>query len=390
MLFDNCIKVNILFIENIYKEVVQMQTKLNRAIRYRIYPDENQQSLINRTFGCVRFIWNRMLDDSSKFLNETDVAFVPTPAKYKNEFSFLKEVDSLALCNAQINLKSAYSKYFGVKRIGCPKYKSKKHSGFSYTTNNVHNSIQIVKKTIKLPKLGVVRINKHRTPKQNWTLKSVTVERKSGKYYAVVLFEFYEDIKPVTVKSVIGLDYSSPNFYVDDKGNEANYPRFYRKTEVKLAREQRKLSKMRRFSNNYYKQKQRVAKLQEHVANQRKDFVHKLSTEIANRYDAVCVEDLDLHAQAQTLHLGKSVGDNGFGLFRNCLEYKLMERGKYFIKVDKWFASSKTCNICGYKNKDIALKDRVWTCPECKTFHHRDTNAAINIKNEGLRLLGVA
>ncbi len=367
-----------------------MQTKLNRAIKYRIYPTDEQKVLINKTFGCVRFIWNQMLADSTRFLEETDVAFVPTPAKYKSSFAFLKEVDTLALCNAQINLKSAYNNYFREKRIGFPCFKSKKRAKRIYTTNNVSNSIILGKNTIRLPKLGEVKLNKHRTPKKNWKLKSVTVEYKNNKYYTCVLFEFYEDIEPVRVNNSIGLDYSSPSFYVDANGNSPDIPKFFRRSEAKLALEQRKLSKMKRNSNNYKVQMLKVNKFQEHVANQRKDFIHKLSTEIANLYDLVCVEDLDLHAQAQSLNFGKAVGDNGFGLFRNYLEYKLKERGKYFVKVDKWFASTKTCHCCGYKNTSLTLKDRAWTCPQCGTFHNRDINAAINIKNEGLRLLTVA
>ena len=163
-----------------------MQIKLNRAIKYRIYPNSEQIELIHKTFGCVRFIWNQMLNDSSKFLAETDIAFVPTPAKYKKEFSFLKEVDSLALCNTQLDLKNAYSKYFNEKKISFPNYKSKKHSRLSYSTNNVKNSIVLNKNTIKLPKLGLVRIKKHRSPKSNWVLKGATVDCKNNKYYMFI------------------------------------------------------------------------------------------------------------------------------------------------------------------------------------------------------------
>lgn len=205
-----------------------------------------------------------------------------------------------------------------------------------------------------------------------------------------MLFEVKVNIEAVKPETAIGLDYSSPHFYIDNNGKSADYPRFYRKSEGKLAIEQRKLSKMVRGSANYRAQKQRVVKIQEHIANQRKDFIHKLSTEIANRYDVVCVEDLNLHAQAQSLNFGKAVADNGFGMFRNLLEYKLFERGKYLVKVDKFYPSTKTCHCCGCKNNDITLKDREWTCPNCNTHHDRDVNAAINIRNEGLRILGIA
>lgn len=367
-----------------------MQTELNRAIKYRMYPTEDQKTQLNKNIGCARFIWNRMLSDSAKFLNETGVAFVPTPAKYKKEFKFLKEADSLGLANSQLNLNSAYKDYFKDEKRGFPNYKSKKRSRLSYSTNNVNNSIILSKDTVKLPKVGIVKIKKHRSPKNDWVLKGATIDCKNNKYYVSVLFEVKANIETVKPETAIGLDYSSPHFYIDNNGESADYPHFYRKSEAKLALEQRKLSKMSRKSNNYKSQKLRVAKLQEHIANQRKDFIHKLSTEIANRYDVVCVEDLNLHAQAQSLNFGKAVADNGFGMFRNLLEYKLFERGKYFVKVDKFYPSTKTCHCCGYKKNDITLKDREWTCPNCNTHHNRDINAAINIKNEGLRILSIA
>lgn len=364
-----------------------MQMKFNKAIQYQMYPTDEQIHQIHQTFGCVRFVWNHMLQDSARFLSETDVAFVPTPAKYKTEYPFLKEVDSLALANAQLHLKSAYKAYFKDKKVGFPNYKSKKSNRKSYTTNLVSGNIVLGKTTLRLPKLGEVKIKKHRIPEPDWVLKGATVDYKNGKYSVSVLFEYQKDIQPVEPKEALGLDYSSPHFYVDSNGNKANYPRFYRASEAKLAKEQRKLSKMKHGSSHYEQQNRKVTHLQSHIANQRKDFQHKLSTEIANRYDVVCVEDLNLHDQAQTLHFGKAVGDNGFGQFRNMLAYKLMERGKYFVVIDKWFASTKTCRFCGYKKKNLTLKDRTWTCPACGAFHDRDTNAAINIKEEGLRML---
>ena len=361
--------------------------KLNKAIKYRMYPTDDQAVLIRKTFGCARFIWNQMLADSIRFLDETGIAFIPTPARYKQEFPFLKEVDAFALCNAQINLKSAYTRFFRDKNAGFPNYKSKKHSALSYTTNAVYNNIVLGKNTIKLPKLGLVKINKYRCPKAGWILKSATISLKNDKYYASVLFEYQADITPVEPKTSIGLDYSSPSFYVDNNGNKPNSMRFYRSLEEKLSRAQRKLSHMKNGSNNYKEQLRRVRTIQEQIANRRKDALHKLSTEIANRYDVVCLEDLDLHNMAQSLHFGKAIGDNGFGTFRSMLEYKLCERGKYIVFVDKWFPSTKTCHRCGYKNKEIALKDRVWVCPNCGSVLNRDINAAQNIKEEGLRLL---
>lgn len=178
-----------------------------------------------------------------------------------------------------------------------------------------------------------------------------------------------------------------PELYIDSNGNEPCYPRYYRQSEKQLVKEQRKLSKMQKGSNNRNKQRIKVAKLHEKVANQRKDFLHKQSRQIANAYDCVCIENLNMKSMSQTLNFGKSVADNGWGMFTTFLQYKLEEQGKQLVKVDKFFASSQTCSVCGYKNSETKnLSIRTWDCPNCGTHHDRDVNAAINIKNEGIRL----
>lgn len=369
--------------------------KLNRAIKYRAYPTEEQTVLLAKTFGCVRFVWNHMLTDAQTFLNEAGIFFIPTPAKYKKEFPFLKEIDSGALCNTQLDLKDA-NKRHREKKTGAPQLKSKRKSKMSYTTN-VHSyktkdgrtakTIALGHDTILLPKIGKVRISKHCLPKAGWTLKAATVScTRTGKYFISLLYEFEKDIQPVaaTKEKSLGLDYSSHDFYVDSNGDVANYPRFYRRAEVKLAKEQRKLSHMKFGSNNYNQQLHKVRLLQEHTANQRKNFCHTLSTAIAKQYDAVFVEDINLRGMAGSLKLGKSTNDNGFGMFRTMLEYKLTSQGKTFAKIDKWYPSSKTCSVCGLIKDDLTLADRNWTCSSCGTTHNRDHNAAINIRNVGL------
>lgn len=370
--------------------------KLNRAIKYRAYPTEGQAVLLAKTFGCVRFVWNRMLTDAQTFLNETGVFFIPTPAKYKKEFPFLKEVDSLALANTQLDLKAANKRHLDDKKVGAPQLKSKHKSKMSYTTNNqaMHckdgsfkDTIFVVGNIVHLPKVGNLKIKKHCSPKDDWRLKAATVScTRTGKYYISLLYEFGEDIQPVaaTKENSLGLDYSSHDFYVDSNGDVANYPRFYRKAETKLAKEQRKLSRMKAGSNNYNQQLQKVRLLQEHTANQRKNFCHTLSTAIAKQYDAVFVEDINLRGMAGSLKLGKSTNDNGFGMFRTMLEYKLTSQGKTFTKIDRWYPSSKTCSVCGLIKDDLTLADRSWTCSGCGTTHNRDHNAAINIRNVGL------
>ena len=247
-----------------------------------------------------------------------------------------------------------------------------------------------MKDGIKLPKLGVVNAKIHRRPKEKWKLKSATVSQSaSGKHYCSLLFEYIEELPTnidPTYNNTIGLDYSSPDFYVDDNGNSPKKERYFRVSEDKLTREQRKLSKMVHGSSNYWKQKHKVDIIHEHIANQRKDFCHKESRRIANSYDAACVEDLNLRAMAQSLKLGKSTLDNGFGMFRAFLAYKLEEQGKHLIVIDKWFPSSKTCNNCGYVNKELKLNDRIWVCPCCGDIVMRDANAGKNIKERGLDL----
>ncbi len=362
---------------------------MNKAYKFRIYPTKEQQVLFAKTFGCARFIYNKMLADKIEHYKLTGKKLSNTPAMYKSEFEWLKEVDSLALANAQLNLQTAYSNFFKNPKTGFPKFKSKHRNKKSYTTNNQKGSIALIDGYIKLPKVGLVKVKQHRQIPSDYVLKSATVSQtSSGKYYVSVLFEYENQVQQIEPQTFLGLDFSMHELYVDHNGNEPAYPRYYRQAEQKLAKEQRKLSKMQKGSNNRNKQRAKVARLHEKTANQRRDFLHKQSRQIANAYDCVCIEDLDMKAMSQSLHFGKSVADNGWGMFTTYLKYKLEEQGKQLIKVDKFFASSQTCHVCGYKNpetKDLSV--RAWDCPDCGKHHDRDVNAAINIRNEGMRLV---
>lgn len=330
-----------------------------------------------------------MLSDKIKYYEETKQKLNNTPAQYKTEFEWLKEVDSLALANAQINLQTAYNNFFRSPKVGFPKFKSKKSNRKSYTTNCVNGNIKLENNYITLPKVGKVKVKQHRIVPSEYKLKSVTVSQSpSGKYYASILFEYENQVQEIEPQTFLGLDFSMHELYKDSNGNESCYPRYYRQAEKKLAREQRKLSKMKKGSKNRNKQRIKVARLHEKVANQRKDFLHKQSRQIANVYDCVCIENLDMKAMSQGLHFGKSISDNGWGMFTTYLKYKLEDIGKQLVKVDKFFASSQICNVCGYKNSEIKdLAVRAWDCPQCSTHHDRDINAAINIRNEGMRIV---
>ena len=327
---------------------------MNRAIKYRLYPTTEQIIMFTKTFGCCRKVYNLMLSDKIESYKSTGKFASVTPAKYKEDYPYLKEVDSLALANTQLDLKAANKRHLDDKKVGTPQLKSKHKSKMSYTTNNqaMHckdgsfkDTIFVVGNIVHLPKVGNLKIKKHCSPKDNWRLKAATVScTRTGKYFISLLYEFEEDIQPVaaTKEKSLGLDYSSHDFYVDSNGDVANYPRFYRKAETKLAKEQRKLSHMKYGSNNYNQQLQKIRLMQEHTANQRKNFCHTLSTAIAKQYDAVFVEDINLRGMAGSLKLGKSTNDNGFGMFRTMLEYKLTSQGKTFVKIDRWYPSSKT------------------------------------------------
>ena len=366
--------------------------KYLKAFKYRLYPNQLQQEYFSKTFGCVRFIYNKMLNDKIEYYNENKQMLNNTPAQYKDEFPFLKEVDSLALSNAQMNLQAAFKNFFKNKgKVGFPKFKSKKRDKDSYTTDNQGGNIYIYEddKYICLPKIKLVRIKLHRQLPQDSLIKSVTISKtKTNKFYVSILCEYELNIqeKQLNIENSLGLDYSSHDFYVDSEGNRANYPKYFRQLQDSLAKEQRKLSNMKLGSNNYNKQKVKVAKVHEKIKNLRLDFLHKLSIELANCYDYIFVENINLQAISQCLKLGKSTLDNSFGQFRTLLEYKMLERGKIFHKIGRFTPTTIVCSECGSYHKDIvnSLNVREWTCPNCNTKHDRDINAAKNIRKSGI------
>lgn len=368
----------------------------NKAYKFRIYPNAEQKILLAKTFGCCRFVYNHWLDRKIKqYKNDKTSVTYTTCAKEMaqlkkiSEFSFLQEVDSVSLQQSLRHLDTAFQNFFRQPKNGFPRFKSKKQSKNSYSTVCINRNVDIENGCIKLPKIGLVKLKQHRKIPVDYKLKSVTISQTpSRKYYVSILFEYEKQVQNKELLSFLGLDYSMHELYKDSNGNEPAYPRYYRSAEKKLAKEQRKLSHMQKGSSNRNKQRIKVAKLHEKVADQRKDFLHKLSRQIANAYDCICIEDLNMKAMSRSLHFGKSVSDNGWGMFTAFLKYKLEEQGKRLIRVDKFFASSQTCSLCGYKNnatKDLSIRE--WDCPQCGTHHDRDINAAINIKNEGMRML---
>ena len=373
----------------------------NKAIKYRLYPTTEQSIMFAKTFGCCRKVYNLMLSDKIEGYKLTGKFPTVTPAKYKKDYPYLKEVDSLALANKYMDLQSAFRNRFSKSRkknTGFPKFKSGKHSRKSYTTNNQKGTVAIIDdKYIKLPKIGLIKAVIHRIPDNNWIIKSATVSQESdGKYYVSVLFEYDNFINTymADINNAIGLDYASDGLYVDNNGNIGTNHKYYRESHKKLAKAQRKLSRMRgskkyeNNSNNYLKQLCKINKIHRHIAHQRLDNLHKISTKIANSYDVVCVESLNMRSMANKgFGNGKATLDNGYGMFLSMLNYKLADRNKYLVKVDKWFPSSQICHCCGTLHpemKNLAIRKII--C-DCGLRISRDQNAAINILNEGLRLL---
>ena len=389
-----------------------------KALKIRIYPNVQQTTLLNKTFGCSRFIYNTMLSERKEVYEklkdkprELYEYKYRTEKQLKEEFEFLKEVDSISIQQTRMNLGVAYQNFFRKLKNpkipssekGFPKFK-KKNEKNSFRTIQVGGNLKIdfTKKKVKAPKLGWISYHDDRKIK-NIKIHSMTFSKtQSLKYYVSIL---YEDHTPNKEKinvnkpnlKVKGLDMSLTNFFVDDEGNSPQYDRNYRKAEKKIAWLQQKISTSN-CTQLKKKLRLRLARLHEHAANKRKDFNEKLSSKLIKENDVIVVESLSMKDMAKFRkweerkdnkdknNHGKSVNDLGWCYFVQRLKAKAEEQGKVIIEANKWFASSKTCNICGYVNKDLIVSDRSWICPCCGIEHNRDENAAKNLKDVALNI----
>ena len=362
---------------------------MKKGIKFRIYPNREQQNIINQTLGCCRLIYNKGLAMRNEaYENGSKIGYSQTSAmltdlKKDEKFAFLKLVDSIALQQSLRDLDRGFVNFFQ-KRAAHPVFKSKHNHHQSYRTINQRDNIRIVGKRIKLPKLGFVKI---RQSMEVGKINNVTIERTpTGKYFAVLNVEF-EPEPLINMGGLIGIDVGIKDFYSDSNGNVVSNPKYLEKSMRKLIREQRKLSRKQKGSNNRNKQRVKVALVHEKITNQRNDFLQKQSTMLIRENQTICIEDLKVKNMIRNRRLAQHIASASWSKFFDMLTYKSVWYGNDIVKVPAMYPSSQTCSCCGYKNtlvKNLAV--RVWECPECHTVHNRDANASINILKKGLQM----
>ena len=363
-----------------------------KAFKYRLYPTISQAEKINQNIGCARFVYNQLLDDRINVYKETKQKSKKTYSVLKKEHGFLKQADSRALKNAQAHLDEAYNKFFKEPSTGFPKFKAKRKSRWSYTTDNNNNAIHFKRNRIQLPKVGAVKVVQHRDIEGRIITATISHER-SGEYYASVLCEIEQpEALPITKKK-IGIDLGLHNLIVCSNGTKVESPKHFRKAQAKLAKEQRKFARTQKGSNGYEKMRIKVARCHQKIKNQRKDFLHKLSTKLINENQVICLEDLSVKGMQKNHKLAKSVADASFSMFVSMLEYKAKWYGRTIVKIDRFYPSTQICNGCGFQNTSLkglkGLKVREWICLKCGEVHDRDFNASMNILKEGLKTLNL-
>ena len=364
---------------------------MERAYKIRIYPNKEQQIQIARTFGCTRLVYNYFLDlRNIGWDYGFSLGYSWTQAEltsYKNEKLFLKKVDKFALQNSLRDLERGFKNFFA-RRAKHPRFKSKHDNKQSYRTNYTNGNIAVMEKSIKLPKLGKIKAKISR-PIEGRVL-NVTISRTaSGKFFASICCTDIKIAKLEPTLKEVGIDLGLKDFAITSDGDKKSNPKHLKKSLKRLKMLQKRLSRKQKGSCNRDKMRIRVAKIHEHITNQRKDFLQKYTTWLVHNYDLICIEDLQVKNMMANHHLAQAVADVGWGAFSVMLDYKSLWYGKVVQRVDRFFPSSQLCHVCGYRNSEVKdLSVREWTCPNCHTEKmDRDINAAINLLNEGKRLL---
>ena len=368
---------------------------MEKAYKFRIYPNKTQINLIQKTFGCVRFVYNHFLDKRIKAYENDKTTLTYSKCsneltKLKQELVWLKEPDKCSLQNALKNLDTAYQNFFKRTEAGYPKFKSKKNRHRSYKTNCTNNNIAFAGNRIKLPKIGKVKIRDKQIP-QGRIINATVSQTPSGKYFISLCCTDVEKPAFVRTDKYVGIDLGIKDFAITSDGDKYSNHKYLKQFLIKLAKLQRELSRKTKGGSNWDKARMKVARLQEKIANQRRDYLNKLSTKLVNEYDVICLEDLQVKNMVKNHKLAQSISDVSWSEFVRQLSYKAEWYGKELVKIDKFFPSSQTCHVCGHINKDTKdLGIRKWICPNCTTEHDRDINASINILNEGLKMLKIS